>query len=991
MDRLLARLTACLLLVLAPERAEAQDSLTSHADLRAPHGMWQTVGGGSDRSRATRTRVAREAPSERAYEVVPDGKLVGEPLFNDSVLVLETRVSRDEHRITVYELKTGETIADRDFEVVEGCHPFLVDDLLVLRTRSDQLTSFRLTGNGMRRVAAFTVDGFVGAPFAIGEHLFVAHENRVHRLHPRSMRSVESTAMPNTLEGPVVSPLYVDRSQDPDGGWMSVGFLTRSSLAPQAHAVVAHFDPARDREPTCEWRIGLDLPYRFGNPLPRIQPFTIAPYFDGLIVHHPLGLFEIEGLEIVSMGFGAKGEPIDGVLTTTFPIAAHGHSVIAHFDAGKEGEHVLLLEHEGERRAGPAAAMIGIAGEGLHEELLPQFAGATWAHDVALFAGRAWHSESGRVLWHVPGLENAALYPTAHGVLAVRRGSGVEHWERPFQGTLDGSLDLGAERVEPFRGVLITGDGETRTGTFALRDGEPMEVRSTGERRFDDDVWFLGAEDGTVHVVGSPEAIGPGVDAIVRRLDGEDFSRYSNAAERSRDPKRIRRAIERGTDLAEDLEDLLEALADVEDGEASISSKQADRFDEYETLFATRRARVFTRALESVRPDEAALDPIHVAALRALLERRLALEAVRADVVALLPEGLSLPRHADLGDWIDFIRSTNAYSIRIVEPPPENQTTMTWEERRLGAATRWSEDVVGFESENLFVISSVDQPGAIASSLAQGEHLCRYMEAMFEGGEHQRAASHRTVVYLFDSQEQYLEESSKGDQAVATGLAWTAGHYHLRDGVSRFFLPDTATEFDWENAQETFRHELAHQWMAERCPSISDEDGSAIRPAQRGFWIVEGFACLMQDFEVDELRGITGPINRHSPLLDTVANAKGSNLIEWSFLAALKQVRLSDVAKMEPRVVPFTWRLGRVRPVDGIGLFYAQSNALASYLFHGAEGRHRQAFLDYLVAYYTGSADLDFESRFGLTPQEAGRLAVEHARSVVGASGSESR
>lgn len=962
--------------------AAAQGATTSASDLRAPKGVWQTVGGGPDRSRSAATRVTRVAPTQRVFGIEPRGDLIGEPLFNDQVLVLETRVEGEEHLVTVYDLANGEEIADRDFEVPDGCFPFLADDLLVLRSALDELTAFRLSTRGMRRVASYDSKvGFVGAPFVVGDDVFVGQGTNLDRLNLRGLRLVETARFPGRDHGSIVSPLHIDRGRYAEGGRLAIGFMASTDGGATARPMVASFDPLRSLEPSCGPRYPVSVAIQFLDPLTQIHPLTVAPYFDGLLFHCAGGLGVHEGQTLVGIGIDGDGDPIAGSVSTDHPPAVRGSSFIGHMSSGtEEGDLLYLIEHR-ERAETLENEFVSIAGDGFHDTLLLHFRGATWGGDVALFAGRAWHADSGRVLWHVPQLEDAALYPTEHGVVAVRDDGRIESWRSSVLDVDDDRPLVGEDAADSFRGVVITTDGETRSGTFAVREEGVVEVRGSREREIDEAIWFVGELDGTVHYVGAPEAIGPGVDAVVRDLDASDFARYSNAAERSNDPDRIRRAIERGTRLDEELDDLFDALAELRASDRPVSSKQAARFDDYEATFAKRRFDVFVRALASVRTSQPDLDPVHEAAMLALLDRGVGLEDVRRDVEALIPDGLSLPMRADLADWLAFVRSTSAHEIRIVEPPPESDPDMTWEERRLGIATTWSEDVVGFESENLFVISPVDRPGAVATCVALGEHVCSLLEEMFADGANERTVRHRMVIYLYESKEQYLEESSRGDPAAATGLAWTAGHYDPRAGLVRLFLPDG--EGDWESAAQTFRHELAHQWMTERCPNLTDEDASSTRMALPGYWIVEGFACLVQDFRIDESEGVVGPLDPRSNLLDIVANVPPDGSIGWDALTAIPHARLMGLLAIEPRPIALTWSLGRVRPVDGMGLFYAQANALASFLYHGDGGRYREAFLDYVVAYYAGSRNLDFEARFGITAEEAGRRAREHARATV--------
>jgi hypothetical protein len=132
------------------------------------------------------------------------------------------------------------------------------------------------------------------------------------------------------------------------------------------------------------------------------------------------------------------------------------------------------------------------------------------------------------------------------------------------------------------------------------------------------------------------------------------------------------------------------------------------------------------------------------------------------------------------------------------------------------------------------------------------------------------------------------------------------------------------------------------------------------------------------------MQGVIGELDPRSNLLDVVANAAGDVLLPWDMLTELKQARRMGLLMIEPAAIALTWSLGRIMPVDGMGLFYAQSNALASFLYHGENGKYRDAFIEYTLAFYRGTEGMDFEKHFGLSPSAAGQRAVEHARTVVG-------
>ena len=83
-----------------------------------------------------------------------------------------------------------------------------------------------------------------------------------------------------------------------------------------------------------------------------------------------------------------------------------------------------------------------------------------------------------------------------------------------------------------------------------------------------------------------------------------------------------------------------------------------------------------------------------------------------------------------------------------------------------------------------------------------------------------------------------------------------ASGYHLYPDLAIFEVVDPTTgevvpdgEDAFEGTRETLAHELTHHWLHVRCPRLSEEQVESQSALTPGFWVVEGFASLVDDFQ----------------------------------------------------------------------------------------------------------------------------------------------
>ena len=175
--------------------------------------------------------------------------------------------------------------------------------------------------------------------------------------------------------------------------------------------------------------------------------------------------------------------------------------------------------------------------------------------------------------------------------------------------------------------------------------------------------------------------------------------------------------------------------------------------------------------------------------------------------------------------------------------------------------------------------------------------------------------------------------------------------------------------------------------MRERCPLFTNAE--AIQRLHRGrltkgYWIVEGFASMVEEFRLDPVTGNWEAENPIARRRDLLAGTTEDQRIPWQRLFDLDVKGFYELDQDRDRDVATTVYLGPPRATSEMNLFYAQAATVSHYLFNADEGRHRPALLEYLASYYRGDeADLDVEQAFGIDADTLGERTLEYARGLA--------
>jgi hypothetical protein len=374
-----------------------------------------------------------------------------------------------------------------------------------------------------------------------------------------------------------------------------------------------------------------------------------------------------------------------------------------------------------------------------------------------------------------------------------------------------------------------------------------------------------------------------------------------------------------------------------------------------------------------LRAAETSRDP---ALARALLRELFAREPEHGPGRALLARWLP-PGAGALGDafpqrdWLDYLDVGAQLPLELVaDAAPGSSTSRLAEERE-----RWRPDAVLFRSPRLAVITAGASPGAVARVLEIGELVCDLLEQHF--GRASGPAPDRLELVLYPTRAEYLRHSGHDLGGLERVLGWTAGHFDLRENVSRMFLPEQPEQRD-ARLSGVYAHELTHHWLASR----SAFGPPAAAQTQPGFWIAEAIATWAEELVLDPALGTWSAENPRAASLDTLAGAAPTDLIPWPAFLALS---CQDFQRLETRPtcrLELAWQLGHQAERSPMQLFYAQGGALAHWLYRAEGGRARELLLRAVESFQRGEP-LDLARELGLDADELGRRVQEFAREAL--------
>jgi hypothetical protein len=198
------------------------------------------------------------------------------------------------------------------------------------------------------------------------------------------------------------------------------------------------------------------------------------------------------------------------------------------------------------------------------------------------------------------------------------------------------------------------------------------------------------------------------------------------------------------------------------------------------------------------------------------------------------------------------------------------------------------------------------------------------LAARFAGGREPLARPRpKMQVVLFKSREEYVARLAPNQPQIGV----TLGIYLDRERTAFFYAGDTSVYPTWQ-------HEATHQLFQESIPN-----GTARPGEEQNFWAIEGAALYMES------------LVKH----DGYWTAGGCEADRLQF--ARYRALAGDFSQPLAQLVT----LGRedLQTSADIRKLYAQAAGVAQFLLDGNDGKHREAFIDLLVAIYQGEDAAD--------------------------------
>jgi hypothetical protein len=981
-----APFVSCLLWVFLCIPAAAQGSADEDGAVASVN-RWYTSGGCAARTGATLSRPVTGA-TEAAWRQTVSGEIESEPLVWDDVIVVAAKTSDKERILHVLRLRDGRPLAKRIFKTTESLEPSIWGTTIVVRAGPTRLEAFAVTKDALAALWAHDLEAAISAPLFFEHEVYVRAASAVLRLRVGRSRPLWRTA--GAFRGrPSLRGAHVYLGEYDGVGSVKLSALKRSTGERAASQLAGFLENGGAPPEGCE---------------PTAHVFATRVMLDNraLLGSEPADLCATASLLSRTPGANESLALFGGaMLPLTHGIAGWQKREVFTIKDRQDGP--LLLATDPKDLALPVrgeSQYMLLASTGSQAPFVQAGVAPTIAGGTVYVGAQAFDLDSREIVWAGDCVPRFRIVPARATLLAVDGPSKIVAWRaarladsRPSVALPAAAAPLG--RIAVTGGFLVLDDGSLSKGDFELDAAKSQVLRPDlggKTKKTFDLAGVLIAADATRKILYA--APGEGAMRGMRAWAAVDTAgRYvalaleAVAAGAAADAERwVDEARQRGATEAQ--------LAGIEAKLDTLAKKPSE--PRAAAVAALReKAKTFERSvIESLWMSTGTLDErCSPSFARDLIGNVLELDADYPQAVAkvrsLLPREIGATDPFRARDWLQFVEATRFVTLRLVQPPARDAgSAISHEERELGSLLGiWRKDLFGLASKQLFVVTPAAAPGRIARCLSMGELVCDTLDEIFANGGKRRDTRYPLMMHLFESQDEFIREWAKlkkiPPEAAAQYLEWQAGHYDIRENLMRIYLPQDELEF--EEVMNTYAHEVTHHWIAERCPlfSTADRDKGLQAP---GYWIVEGFATLVQEFRFDMRARTCETLNRRARSLDVVASATPEQLLPWPLLYTLTHGAFAVLPKEMDTAVPLRWHVGAVLPVSAANLFYMQGAATCHYLFHAEGGKHRPALLDYLARHYTGACVAgEIEKVFGMSEIELGKRVVAWAKETVAA------
>jgi hypothetical protein len=326
--------------------------------------------------------------------------------------------------------------------------------------------------------------------------------------------------------------------------------------------------------------------------------------------------------------------------------------------------------------------------------------------------------------------------------------------------------------------------------------------------------------------------------------------------------------------------------------------------------------------------------------------------------------------------WLDFHLDLKHAGAAV----PPKDTGHVERSRRL-----WRPDLHEIVAPPIHVITPVKDTHTIGRCLAFGRLATGALATLFRTGKPVQRPTKAMVVLLYESEKEYTTISGTKRRIRIedrASLALTSGYYFPSEGISRFYW--STKPYEERRIAATAVHELTHHWLDKLNPRYSDADIKKRTAATPGYWIVEGFATLMEEGHYDVVAGTWDLFNPKSRSLDVVRALKvPKGEVAWDVFFALNQVGFIGLDPRFKLKYVRRWAVGE-QSISSRRYFYERAAATCQFLYHADNGKHRQALLDYVVAHYTGNVKkLSIAAAFRMSGKQLGQRVEKFADEVA--------
>ena len=200
-------------------------------------------------------------------------------------------------------------------------------------------------------------------------------------------------------------------------------------------------------------------------------------------------------------------------------------------------------------------------------------------------------------------------------------------------------------------------------------------------------------------------------------------------------------------------------------------------------------------------------------------------------------------------------------------------------------------------------------------------------------------------------------------QASQPGIEQANGFYWPRQHTAYFFHVDDPEAADLNI--ETMYHEVTHQLLSESSRMLFDVG------EQAHFWVIEGFACYLESFDVDD----EGNVSVGDPAHPRIYWAKRKAL-EEEFYVRMQQFTLYGRREFMEEI-----------DAETLHAHYSQATGICHFLLNYENGIYRDRFIDYLSQIYTPDSRIRYRTQtldnvLGVSFDTLDRQYIEYLKSL---------